>query len=519
MQLSAKEAHIQGLRASQLDSGARLAAQDAEIKKLKDLESSSFERQKLLEQQLEEANEKIIANGRELSPREQKQCESLRELQTQLETLQASFQAKNDECSSMQNELFAANSAMSSLQSGKEKAKAEIYSLLRRVQESERWMKATKETLEKLGVNTADETFPETWNRLDALLQEKTLKSTPTAIPCGSPQSGPPSNGSIASTPRRNGGTPSEGIFQTTELIYRTQSVQRGASLPPGSLRESRLEVGGGRVNSIPDSQSTANIVPFSSIQNQLSPAHTFGQSEDATELTSMLMSTPTHKGFSAGSFGFNGTVLPSEEAEKPCYGVDLPEGSSGNPDKQSVQTEKIAKQHSGLNCGTKRKAVTFKAGAPGASKTGNKVPESLNTSPRPSAHGGLANERAPSRLNQRTYGKSQHLDSARESRKHSLEREPPRVEDDANSNIRPGSRDDDKRASASGTCRSRPERKTRRASEYFETRASPTSLASGSSRRSPATGQHAGKKWMGRSQRRGRRSRGRNQVYRSDIC
>lgn len=497
MQLSAKDGQIQSLQASQVDSEARLVERDTELQKYKGLEASSFKRQKLLEQQLEETNEKITNHNNELSSREKKQNESSSELQAQLESLQASFQTKDEECTSMQNELSAAYSAMSGLQSGKEKAKAETHSLLRRVQDSERWMRGIKETLEKLGISTADEAFSDTWNRLDALLQAKCLKTTPSANPCGPSENEPSVNQDIspqARAPRKTGGSPAaDGLFQT-ELIYRTQSIQRGTSSPPGSQRGSQSGIGGGGMNSIPNSQPTANIVPFSSIQNQLSPAHSFCQNEDLGDLASMLMSTPENRCISGKS--------------------TAPEDNSAHPDK-STQTESMAEQYADLNCDTKRKAVTFETDTHAIGDIRSEVPESPQKDPRASAPGGLGIERASSRLKQRTYGKSQQSASGRESRKRScsFRDETSLIEDGASSNIRPGSPRDggDKRAKAPGPSYPRPERKTRRASEYFETRESPASLASGSSRRSPTNSQHPGKKWVGRGQRRGRRSRGKS--------
>lgn len=505
MQLSAKDGQIQSLQASQVDSEARLVERNAELQKYKDLEASNFKQQRLLEQQLEEANEKITNHDNELSSREKKQNESSSELQAQLESLQASFQTKDEECTSMQNGLSAAHSTMSGLQSGKEKAKAEIHSLLRRVQDSERWTRGIKETLEKLGISTADEAFSDTWNRLDALLQAKCLKTTPSANPCGSPEKGPSVNYDIspqARTPRKTGGSPAaDGLFQT-ELIYRTQSIQRGTSSPPGSQRGSQPGIGGGGKNSIPNSQPTANIVPFSSIQNQLSPAHSFCQNEDLGDLASMLMSTPENRCLSGKS--------------------TAPEDNLAHPDKQSTQTESMAEQYANLNCDTKRKAVTFETDTHAIGDIRSEVPESPQKDPRASAPGGLGIERASSRLKQRTYGKSQQAASGRESRKRScsFRDEPSLIEDGASSNIRPGSPRDgsDKRAKAPGPSYPRPERKTRRASEYFETRESPASLASGSSRRSPKNSQHPGKKWAGRGQRRGRRSRGKSPLDWSDI-
>lgn len=486
-----------------------MAARDGEIEKYKDLEASKLELQKLLEERLEEANERIANQEQEMSAKEETNCDTLRELQARFESLQASFQKKDEECSSMQNELSAANSAMWSLQSGKDKARAEIHSLLRRVQDSERWMKVIKETLGNFGINTADEAFPETWNRLEALLQVTHRTSTPTTIPCGSPQTvssikrDNPTRNTL--TPRKSAGNPSEEVFQTTELIYRTQSIQRGTSSPPGSQRGDRPGISGGGMNSIPDLQTTTNIVPFSNILNQNSPAHSYCQDEDPNELAKLLISSPENNGMSAEPFALDDNSRPGQASNK----AHATEKSSANPEKSQAQTESVTREYTDISCSTKRKAVTFERGTSAANER-SEVPESPYNKAQ-NAPGGFTNERVPSRLNQRTYGKPQTYASTKGGRKRSF-REEPSGENGANSNILPENPRDveDKRIKVSGTS-SRPERKTRRASQYLETRASPTGLASGSSRRSPENDQQPGKKLTERSQRRGRKTRGRS--------
>lgn len=458
--------------------------------------------QKSLEKRLEEASSEIINLGREISSKEN-YGESLEASQTRLESLQKSFQLKEDECSSVRDELSTANSVMLSLESAKTKAKAEIHSLLRRLQDSERWMKLIKETLEGLGINTSDECFSETWNRLDTLLKAKTFKRNLGSSPASGvapSELKPPATIAMASTPRRNHGGPSGGCFQKTEFIYRTESTQSTFSSP--AHRSQMDGRGPGTVNSIPNLQPMASIVPFSSIQNDLSPAQSFAQNEDPTELASMFMSTPEKKAVSSfcdlsessqPNLASQGGIV-----ESPACADQSPSGSL------TGQRTHIAE---GNNHGTKRKAVTFEGEVP-PDKKQNESSQSLRGNGQKSVHEGFTNERTAARLNQRTYGRSQHFATTGDTGKSHLKGDISLSEQDAASSIHPAdSHIPDKRTS--GGSYSRPQRRTRRASDYFETKASPTSLASGSSRRSSENGPHPNKSWARGPRRGGRRTRG----------
>lgn len=458
-----------------------------------------------------------------MSSTEQRQSETVQELQTRVESLLKSFREKDEECSSAQNQLSAANSAMTNLESAKAKAKSEIHSLLMRVQDSERWMKLIKETLERQGIDTADESFPKTWSRLDGLLKAKTARCTSGNSPPQGAASGRgidvpvdvPANAAMALTPRRSHGSPSESYFQT-ELIYRTQSIQSTYSSP--GKRASRPGAGCGIMSSIPESQATASIVPFSSVQKELSPALSLSQNEDPSEIANMFMFTPDNKGATAEVCDFSQKTQSDVACQKEGAKADL------ERERQFSQAENMAEERTdiagGNNHGIKRKSVSFETEIPASSGI---RPE--NSEPRDNAQESVceepANDRTVARLNQRTYGRSQHPvatnntgeGSRKDHRRSSQYEENPSTQPASSHNI-PG-----KRAKVSNNPHTRPQRRTRRSSDYFETRTSPTGLASGSSRHSSANGQHSNKSWVARGPRRGRRTRGRIPARWRDLC
>lgn len=434
-------------------------------------------------------------------------------MQTKIESLQTSFAQKNEELSSVQHELSVANSAIASLESGKGKAKAEIHCLLRRVQDSERWMKLIKDTLERLGINTTDESFPKTWKRLEALLKSRISTGTSSNSPAHG--SGPNHGTDVivdgvvkALTPRRKHANPSEGYFQT-EIIYRTQSIQSTYSSP--AQRASCTGAGGSIMSTVPDSQKTANnIVPFSSIQKQLSPTQSFSQLDDPSDMANIFMLSPGEKGAQEDLCGSK----QSSQLNAACHEEIAKETEIEG---QFPQPQMMAEQCSGAvgknSRGIKRK-VTFDANIPTSSQMRSDAPESDDDA-QESAPGDATNEKAVTRFNQRTYSRSQHPAAANNAGKASQKnKRSSSAHDDEKASIQLASSHNasDKGANASGGTYTRPQRRTRRASDYFETRTSPTGLASGSSRHSSANGQHVIDGCVTRHPRRGgRKSRGKN--------
>ena len=84
--------------------------------------------------------------------------------------------------------------------------------------------------------------------------------------------------------------TPCRGPLQTTEIIYRTESIQRSLFSSPNaeSLDAGNPQAAVGRQLRVPDSQSSAGIVPFSSIRHQVSPTRCSTPADNFTDFAIM---------------------------------------------------------------------------------------------------------------------------------------------------------------------------------------------------------------------------------------
>ena len=470
-----------------------------------------------MERDLDAANARIANLENELSARDETENESLRNLQDQFESLQKNTEEQSAAYGSIQDELTVANDTVSTLESGKAKAKAEIHSLLRRVQDSERWMKLTKETLEKLGIHPADDSSQEIWNTLEMALRERAQKSMPAPSSSHSLQrfgavnkeNEAPNNVGVALTPRRSGASPPEGYLHTTEFSYRTHSIQQSAYSSPRSQRAVQSAPEPSAKHTIPDSQVSANIVPFSSIQQHLSPEH--GCSPSESDLAKIFAFSPGKDTFSGPQVCHENStgVLASEKGNRDRgsrhSSLAAQKRQGAGEDAAGDRTEGLGTSRHGL----KRKAVTFDTNRPASSERRSEIPESLNGNSQ-NSQSGVTIKRKPSRSNQRTYGKSQH---SRMARKSSLrETVSYAFEDTENPELPQMSPHGGKagRPEDSAASQHRPQTQTRKSSDYFETRTSPASLVSGSSRRSSAIGQHSKEQGTTRRPRHGRRSRGR---------
>ncbi|KAI9925230.1 hypothetical protein MW887_006150 [Aspergillus wentii] len=296
--LQEKQQQMQILQDSHIEYINRLTTQDAELRRYRELEASAVSQQDSLLKHLDEANERIESLENQLSLKDDKAQSELQELQRKVESLEEEFSKKKEECLSVQKDLDAANSVKSSLESGKLKAKDEIHALLRRVQDSEEWMKSIRDTLQKLGILKPEEPFAETWNRLEVLLKTAVSNNAITAvINCPEKDStvnhgaNSPESIALAATPRGGSLIPSQGFFQTTELIYRTQSIQESLYASPDAYRHIQSIAASNTVpSSFPGSQVSNSIVPFSSIQQQLSPRYCSSPSQVPDDLANMLI-------------------------------------------------------------------------------------------------------------------------------------------------------------------------------------------------------------------------------------
>lgn len=513
----AKEQEVETLRTSSNEKDSKYLAQDTELARLREIESFYTNQQDLLREEISEANQKITTLEAEIALNKVDQL-ALQELEKKFYELQSELSHKEDERSSIHKELETINAAKSALESGKEKAKGEIHALLLRVQDSERWMKTIKGKLENFGVSTSTESFPETWRKLEALLQS--------AIASGFPD--PTSNVSlqqvsctpaVASTPRKGGESPAERFVQTTEVIYRTHNIPRSAYCSPTGRDSFQSGGGNGTIETLPDSQMSTNIVPFSSFQTQLSPVHCSPNQDDhdASDFANILTQIPQKEHLAKESNNLankdRSERSSSSTTEKDANSVshwDRTDGSrtnNGHPKTSEVRTpvanpkfKNGAYDPRGINnIGDKHKAVTFEDQKIANTGSKRRTPESsYREIPDRSAEGF---ERRPVRQNRRTYSRHRQTSPMREQ---AGQQEDMRVDGELPYN-------GNKRARVStGSNYSKPQRQTQDAPEPVERRLSPASLASGCSRQNTANEDIANKRWAGRSQKRlGRKTRG----------
>lgn len=482
------------------------------MNRLREVEDFNLTQHKLLQQKIDEANQNIATLEADAAASASKVDHKVsQELEERLNTPQAEVSRKEEECSSMKQELEAANAAKLTLESGKAKAKGEIHALLLRVQDSERWMKSIKDKLEKFGISTSTEPFPETWNKLEMLLQSAIASGFP-EVSSNNPlqQVGCTPKGNVLSTPRKVCESSSQ-FVKTTELIYRTQNIPTYSS--PTAHEASTT------IDPVPDSQLSTNIVPFSSFQKQLSPVHCSSPNHDAGDFATILTQTPQKeypkeanspiKEIKNGLSSSSGT----EKDEKSLCPVKLTNPTSQTNDKTprkqlpgaDIMDEGKGDQSQDTEFGgDKHRVVTFEnqdTANPGSKRSHDKTAE------------GFPNER-PVRPNRRTYSRIRKTSPVRKNERFAIQNEASPSAQKRGADSPYDNRNKRARVSTASN-QSRSHKQTHGGSDYVERRASPASLASGSSRQNTAN-ENSNQRWATRGQRRpGRRTRGKN----SNIC
>ncbi|GES64363.1 rootletin [Aspergillus terreus] len=165
--IAEKERQIQHMDSQCTEKEQKLVEKDAEIKRLQDEEAVRTAEKTSLLQLLNAANEEVLSLESKLS---MLNTDTKEEPQRRLATLQSDILKKEEEYNKICSELSAANLECSKLESGKTKAKAEIYALLRRVQDSEAWLKKIRESMCQNGMMSPEQPFSEVWGKLESLL-------------------------------------------------------------------------------------------------------------------------------------------------------------------------------------------------------------------------------------------------------------------------------------------------------------------------------------------------------------
>ncbi|KAF7169140.1 hypothetical protein CNMCM5623_001927 [Aspergillus felis] len=289
-----REQHIHELEDFRTQEAARMSEQETELELLRKSEAAALAQQKTISQQLDEVQGRIV----ELNDRLSSKDLEFENLQKKLDTCQSGLLEKEEELTQGKKELCAAESAKSNLETGKGKAKSEIHALLKRLQDSERWMKNIKEAITRPDDPSIGGPLPGTWDKL-----KDYLSSTDNDNPCSDSQ-----RTTVPAAPNVSNAT---GCVQTTEVIYRTQSFQGGGLSSPVQINART-----GNIDAVGHCErpgSSTEIVPFSSIRQQLSPASGSSLSPEPSDLAEMLDLTPKNK----SSQGDTVVETPKEKNEK----------------------------------------------------------------------------------------------------------------------------------------------------------------------------------------------------------
>ncbi|PTU20059.1 hypothetical protein P175DRAFT_0438596 [Aspergillus ochraceoroseus IBT 24754] len=280
--LAEKQERIHDLERSHAEHTSTLAKQQIEIEGFRKEDVTQRSQQTTLQSQLDEANARISLLDKDLRRVTEEAQESGQTIQADLDIAQKRLEEKGEECRRIKKELDAANSAKLSLESGKTKAKSEIHALLRRVQVSELGMKHIKQLLHRLDIAPADQPFPETLAKLEAVLSSVT-----------------PSNSNICLM--------SNELAQITTInpetlldhdiceMFERQNEQRRSPCPAqdndnACNQEREIESKSIRV---PPSTLTQKITPFSSVLEDLSPSPCVYPQNEHFDISFMLTQTP----------------------------------------------------------------------------------------------------------------------------------------------------------------------------------------------------------------------------------
>ncbi|PYH91732.1 rootletin, partial [Aspergillus ellipticus CBS 707.79] len=462
--LVSRAKEIEDLQGYLTGSTVKLENQAKEIERLTELESSTSTQQVTLRQQLEEATERIAGLEGECSKISKDSHTELIDLQERHENLRKDLQQKEEECTLVQAKLTTAISETSDLENGNLKAKDEIHTLLKRVQDSEHWMIKIKEMLSRVGLSGPDESFSVAWSMLETIVRSSQMKKITHAQPrtpgkkdiCGS--------NTQASTPRKSVSSLGQELFKPTELVHKTSIIS--SPFPQAKLAESSI---GGQQALCP---MQSPIVPFSSIRQQssLDACSFLGHDED--DLAAMLMLTPEER----ETIQSNATIIPDENpsANMENFADTFNDTASQKHNPDIATGKQISSKNSNNKEHTKQKAVTFEAQSPASSARKRKLPESHSDGIQGIQDKPFMEDRP--RILRRTYSRNQQHTVSRSTDLETCTSVETNAGDDtcAESTHLGGN----KRARASD---SKPR------TEYFERKSSPTKLASGSSRTPPA--------------------------------
>ncbi|KKK18985.1 hypothetical protein ARAM_001489 [Aspergillus rambellii] len=280
--LAEKQERIHDLERSHAEHTSTLARQQIEIEGFRKEDVTQRSQQTTLQSQLDEANARISLLDKDLRRVTEEAQESGQTIQADLDIAQKRLDEKGEECRRIKKELDAANSAKLSLESGKTKAKSEIHALLRRVQVSELGMKHIKQLLHRLDIAPADQPFPETLAKLEAVLSSVTPSNSNICL----------MSNELAQIATIN---PETLLDHDICEMFERQNEQRRSPCPAqdndnACNQEREIESKSIRV---PPSTLTQKITPFSSVLEDLSPSPCVYPQNEHFDISFMLTQTP----------------------------------------------------------------------------------------------------------------------------------------------------------------------------------------------------------------------------------
>ncbi|GAT28052.1 rootletin [Aspergillus luchuensis] len=466
--LGSKEKENERLKNDLSEITSKLEEEKHEAARLEEVASSSAAEQASLQHQIEEAAHRISCLEGECSRISKEGSKSIENIESKHDMLCKELQKKEDECVLIQSQLKATISEKAELECSKGRAAEEIKSLLRRVQNSEKWMNKLKATLGQAGLVTPDQPASEAWSSLETSL--RTVISRDAA--CNSLNSSPGGNQDVGGSKARSS-TLGQDVYKATEVIYKAESFQASIISSPFPAKANPTENDAAKQSFC--SAQNPNIVPFSSFR-QRSPTDSSVFGNDQDDLAAMLLLTSEQQ-------------VPNEvhSVNKPVEAQSTGSASVAvsakskvlQPDPQDMNDEKaLETKCSTRGTATKSKGVTFEAQS--TASPGQKRKLSARSNISPSQWRSQSIEDRPARLNRRTYAR------ARQPATRTL------ANLEEQSTCLPRNEIADEAAHATASCSIGSKRakasvdqkpQTKPVSEYFERKPSPKKLASGSSR------------------------------------
>jgi hypothetical protein len=477
-----------------------MSEQEAELELLRKSEAAALAQQKKASHQLDEVQGRIV----ELNDRLSSKDVEFKNLQKKLDACQSNLLEREEELTQVKKKLCDAESPRSNLETGKAKANSEIHALLKRLQDSERWAKNIKAAIARPDDPSFGGPVLGTWDKLKDYLSSADNDnpgpdSQKTTVPTGLNVVNVSRSPSVALSPNRICESPIQGFVQTTEVIYRTQSFQ-GGELSSPVLTNARA----GNTNSVSHCErpeSFTEIVPFSRIRQQLSPASSSSLSPEPSDLAEMLDLTPKNKSHSPQGdtvvetpkqTNEKGTVATSDKADGFELGTICEQSRSSQH--QLVKLNSLATETAGGHKNTredqeKQKTITFEV-----EKKVNRIEKRKfsatvdNTAEESASENRLIKK--PGRTTKRTDSKFQRSPSSKGFPKFPNESNASPASERSNRDTHTENQytSNDRRARMSvAPSNSKARGQAQGTANYLERRTSPASLASGSSRQSSA--------------------------------